>query len=1522
MAEYQDAFISYGRVDSKEFAQYLYDHLSKLGLKVWFDFADIPLGVDYQRQIDDGIEKAHNFLFLISPHSVNSPYCGLEVELALRYNKRIIPILHVEQISQETWQRRFPQGTEADWYQYQAAGKHSCFPNMHPAIAKINWIYMRDGQDDVVAGLEGLRSVLERHHDYVVNHTHYLNLALTWDRNQQRLQDLLRGEMLGMAVEWLHREFTQEQPPCVPTDLHCEFITKSLRFDRNQRSQVYLCYADENLTVANHLYRDLLRQGWVVWNHRVDSNASTLEEDVFQAIEMADNFLYCLSPHTLQSRGCQKELAHAFNLRKRIITVEVQVTESKKTRGSSRSHLKSRSLDRIYDRLESDNRSSVVEAFQSTSKISLLSPGDPDAYGLGLKQIIQELGTDADFYHEQTEILVRSLQWKAHRFNPHLLLQGHQLNQALSWWQLAQQSKGDSYTPLQEDYLRVSGEQTPATSWEVFLLYASVDEGFARRIAASLSTQGRSTWLAWDQLAPDDPEYREGLKRGLWACSNCVVIGSPSLFQDDQSRDLLGEAMESQKRLIPVLHLSFDITMCPEVLRDIDWIDFAHQVSHFYTSVGELIRHLNLDRDYVQEHSKWSSRSRAWVDAKQSEDLLLRGHELNSAESWLQTSLAEPRVPPVTTAQREFIQASSEARDRRLYLEEQKRQQELIRARRWTIASSLMGAMMAGMALFSTLQLRKAEIETIETLRVSAELLFREGQELQAMVNALKANQRTYVSFLQKLWPHEGLKISAQGTLQEISLNIDEYNQIPAEAFSLSAQGNTFAVHQPNGTVQIWEQPGGKVQEWTTHRNQVGVMAFSPNLPANQALPYLALAGESGLVSLWDTNRAEKLAEWQAHGGQVTSLSFRADGESLLTSGKDGKAYRWSLAGNSQAVFTMSGQKIKQAVFNPQGDRILTVSDQGQGALWDDRGYPLAQWGQTHALLSFAFSPDGRYLLTGHKGGFLQLHTRDGELLEERKISVEDINVIAFSPKFVDLLQTPGKTPPDADPVVATGSADGIIRLWDGLANLEQEIYAHTGGLQHLQFSSDGTRLVSLGEEDGILRFWDLNGRQQLQFQANNSRINSLALSPDDHFLLALTQAGQARAWLLQGHQHAVVDVYGDKVKRVMFNPQGTTLATLSQEGVMELWNLDGSQRDHWEQVKEMIFSSNGYHIAWLDQVQTLYVSPFAQPLKADTSLQFTPPPDQDWQGLRFSPNGDYIGIQSSQGEIWMGTVQGDNFGSFRPHARSLQTFTFHPQDQRFITTDDRGEMRFWAKPNQLIWKRTLEAPEGNGGIYFVQFSPNGDQFITAQWDGQVSLWDTDTGEPVQDNYHAHSMTIEGEVMEVQFPSNNEVRDALFLVKQTNSHLQLQKWGGELLKEFRHQGEGVQSASFIPGTPWILTLSWAGTARLWHRQGYKLLGIQDHYGQVTDMAMSPDRRLLLTGGGDGLAKFWEISSHEELVYNSCQWLRDYLSTLTPEDPDAELCPDTLQPPASSTTPENLNSPRDSRENPLEPEDLP
>ncbi|MEM8612707.1 MAG: toll/interleukin-1 receptor domain-containing protein, partial [Cyanobacteria bacterium P01_H01_bin.105] len=316
----QDAFISYGRADSKQFAQKLSKRLKKLGYTIWFDFNDIPLGVDYQKQIDDGIEKADNFLYLISPHSVNSDYCNLEIEQALKHKKRIIPLLHVEGISYETWQYRNPRGTKDQWEAYKAAGKHSHFANMHPAIRKINWVYFREGLDDYGDSFEGLLGLLSRNKDYVHQHTVLLNNALEWERNQKQTRYLLTGEDRQNAEAWLAIRFKDSQPPVVPTDLHYEYITEIIKNGDNLMTQVFLSHAEEDAETTDQVRRTLMRAGITTWTYRSDIEfGSDFEAALKRGVEEADNVLYLMSPYSLKSKYCQRELDLATRLNKRLI---------------------------------------------------------------------------------------------------------------------------------------------------------------------------------------------------------------------------------------------------------------------------------------------------------------------------------------------------------------------------------------------------------------------------------------------------------------------------------------------------------------------------------------------------------------------------------------------------------------------------------------------------------------------------------------------------------------------------------------------------------------------------------------------------------------------------------------------------------------------------------------------------------------------------------------------------------------------------------------------------------------------------------------------------------------------------------------------------------------------------------------------------------------------------------------------------------------------------------------------------
>jgi formylglycine-generating enzyme required for sulfatase activity len=99
-----DVFVSYSRSNSM-FVQRLTADLDHIGKNVWFDkkkepLTGIPTGSRWWDEIKYGIENADNFLIVISPESMASPYCHAEIAHAIRNEKRIVPLLYCVNSSQ------------------------------------------------------------------------------------------------------------------------------------------------------------------------------------------------------------------------------------------------------------------------------------------------------------------------------------------------------------------------------------------------------------------------------------------------------------------------------------------------------------------------------------------------------------------------------------------------------------------------------------------------------------------------------------------------------------------------------------------------------------------------------------------------------------------------------------------------------------------------------------------------------------------------------------------------------------------------------------------------------------------------------------------------------------------------------------------------------------------------------------------------------------------------------------------------------------------------------------------------------------------------------------------------------------------------------------------------------------------------------------------------------------------------------------------------------------------------------
>src|SRR5271167_3404648 len=131
-----EVFISYARMD-QGFARDLNSALQKLKRDTWIDWRSIPDSAEWRAEIFAAIGAADNFLFIISPDSLRSEMCGLEVAHAFTSRKRAITILYHPVERNDL----FPGLGEIQWINYPELGFEETFRRLIAAIdTDLDWV--------------------------------------------------------------------------------------------------------------------------------------------------------------------------------------------------------------------------------------------------------------------------------------------------------------------------------------------------------------------------------------------------------------------------------------------------------------------------------------------------------------------------------------------------------------------------------------------------------------------------------------------------------------------------------------------------------------------------------------------------------------------------------------------------------------------------------------------------------------------------------------------------------------------------------------------------------------------------------------------------------------------------------------------------------------------------------------------------------------------------------------------------------------------------------------------------------------------------------------------------------------------------------------------------------------------------------------------------------------------------------------------------------------------------------------
>ncbi len=549
--------------------------------------------------------------------------------------------------------------------------------------------------------------------------------------------------------------------------------------------------------------------------------------------------------------------------------------------------------------------------------------------------------------------------------------------------------------------------------------------------------------------------------------------------------------------------------------------------------------------------------------------------------------------------------------------------------------------------------------------------------------------------------------------------------------------------------------------------------------------------------------------------------------------------------------------------FSPDGKRLLTGSDDQhkRATIWDIKGECLYRIKHSSWVKGVAYSPDGEHILTVANHGKFFIRNKNGELLNP--VDSHPPSFAAFLPHFTSILSKNGNT--------------RTPNLWDLDGKPINSFNEHSSSIRTLAISPDGTSILT-GSSNGTVSLWELDGTRIWSHRPHSSSIRSLVFSPDGQTMLSGGWDHKVVHWQLDGSRINTFNI-GAIVTHLAFSPDGNSFFLANQDGSCAIYNFAGeiihALEKHTRSIQEVAFSPDGTSMFTRGvhtDVTRLYDSQgtllhtfegiFSMTYSADGKLllgrsqydrtsalwDLNGNPVRTfnslWGSPTFAPDEKSVFFPGSLKLVhW--NLEGKSFWEFDHHTDRITDLAFSPDGQNILTGSKDQTAILWDLQGNLI---TIFEGHTNG-IHAVAFSPDGQSVLTGSFDQTIRIWSLDDAS-------FQSIHVGSAVTDALFSPDGQT----ILSNGPEQTVNLWDLSGNLTQSFKVGN--VSGLAFSPDGQKILTGIEGDYARLWDLQGNNLLDLTDGDEIVHAVAFSPDGQTILSGNDDLPPGLWSLDGQQ------------------------------------------------------------